>query len=794
MRPLLATFCLLAVATCVTAQAQRLPKQATIMIVADGDSIEMKRTIDAIKAEISALLGDDTKVGFASPTVGGDWTRKGARAAVAQALSRPDVDLVIGVGPMTSVAVANTKSLPKPVLLPFGAPRLQGLPNQGGVSGKKNLAYIAGLINFEQDLRQLLDIVNFKHVTFIVGREVIEHVENVNALVTQVAKSLEVEASILPTSANAAQTLAALSPKTEIAYLGGLLRWSPQETKKLIEGLNERGIPSYIDSVRGVTAGALATTATEEDEVRRSRRLALYVQRALSGEDPGVFNVEFERRPELVINMATVRATGTWPRFEVMSEAKLINDAPGQRGRVVTLESAMQEALQMNLDVRASNMGVRASKAAVHEARSQYLPRAEATGNYTIIDKDVASSINNAERTLSWGISGSQLLYSPNAHAGLGAQKEQYKSDVAANRVTRLDTMLAAAEAYLNVLRAKTAERVNRNNLNLARTNLALAESRNTIGVAGREEVHRWQIEIAQARASVISASAQRNQAEIELNRILRQPLEAAFQTPEDQNEALVGGPDPRLRKYVDDPFSFRIFRDFMVDEAKRESPELKQLHAAVAANEKLLKGERRRLGIPDVALVGGFTHIPHVDGVGSEPIDPALLPGIPARDTFTWQVGVNATFNLFDGGENYAKVRRLNKEVAQVRLEKAATEQRIEQSIRSALHQASSSAANIGLQRDAAKAAAANLEMVTDSYQRGAVDIITLIDAQTQALTTQLSAANATYDFMIDLMRVERASGRFTNELVPEQLDDFYQRLAAFDAKQRAKIKETAR
>jgi len=59
----------------------------------------------------------------------------------------------------------------------------------------------------------------------------------------------------------------------------------------------------------------------------------------------------------------------------------------------------------------------------------------------------------------------------------------------------RLDTMLEAGEAYLNVLRAKNNEGVNRDNLKLTRKNLSLAETRNAIGVAGREEDAKWEAE-----------------------------------------------------------------------------------------------------------------------------------------------------------------------------------------------------------------------------------------------------------------------------------------------------------
>ena len=133
----------------------------------------------------------------------------------------------------------------------------------------------------------------------------------------------------------------------------------------------------------------------------------------------------------------------------------------------------------------------------------------------------VDTSFGQAQRQFTWGVSGSQLLYSPGAHADLRFRRDTYRSTEHDYMAARLDTMLEAGVAYLDVLRAKNNERVNGDNLRLTRKNLALAETRNAIGVAGREEVFRWQTQIAESRSAVIGASALRNQAEIQLNRIL---------------------------------------------------------------------------------------------------------------------------------------------------------------------------------------------------------------------------------------------------------------------------------
>ena len=115
--------------------------------------------------------------------------------------------------------------------------------------------------------------------------------------------------------------------------------------------------------------------------------------------------------------------------------------------------------------------------------------------------------------------------------------------------------------------------------------------------------------------------------------------------------------------------------------------------------------------------------------------------------------------------------------------MEHKAAKERIEQRIRSTLQVANVSYAGIQLADDAAKAAHKNLNLVTESYSRGVVSIIELLDAQNAALVADQTAANAVYDFLIDLMEVQRAVGMVDFFMTEEDQKDWFERLDAFFA-----------
>lgn len=93
----------------------------------------------------------------------------------------------------------------------------------------------------------------------------------------------------------------------------------------------------------------------------------------------------------------------------------------------------------------------------------------------------------------------------------------------------------------------------------------------------------------------------------------------------------------------------------------------------------------------------------------------------------------------------------------------------------------ARASLTGIGLARQAADAAAKNLELVTDAYARGAVSIIDLLDAQNAGLNAEELATNATYDYLVDLLEVERAISSIELLGTPETSAAFFVRLEKY-------------
>ncbi len=761
-------------------------------VVLDGPWERNAELMNIFGSEIRDLIRGEFDLQFPEDKrIESDFTLAGVSRAVDALLADPDVDFVLTLGPVASAHVCRLGPLDKPVVAAFVLdPDVEGIPvsrNAQGVrvSGVRNLSYITFPSDFPRALRRFAEITPFRKLAFLGNEGLMQAIPELGANLRQETRDLNVELTVVMVGGSVGEALAAIPEDADAVYVVPLLQLPPGEFDRLVAGLIERKLPSFSYWGRGeVEAGLLTSIYLDTDFVRLGRRLAISMQRMLLGEDGGTLPVDFGRSQRLTVNMTTARAIGVYPSWSVYTEAELLQEDRSDVSPQLTLASTVAAAVAANLDLAVADREVLAGQQEIRAARASLFPQFGISGFGQFIDPDRAEAGfgGQPQRLVVGSATLSQLLYSEPVRANIDIQTDIQRARSHARDQTRLDIIRDGAVAYLDVLRARTFEGIQRENLTVTRTNLELAQSRQDIGVARASEVIRWETQIANNRRDVIDASALRNQAEIALNRVLHRPLEEAFGIAEAEldDPALATG-TAQLAPFMDNPFAFDLFRDFMTLEALAGSPELRQLDAAIATQERNLLSTRRAFWRPQVALEADVSTLGK-GGAGSAVDLGAGLPfAIESPNRLNWTVGLSASLPLFTGGARRAARDGASEELAARRLERRAAAERIEQRIRSTLHRAGASFAGIQLAEDAAAAGRRNLELVTDAYQAGAVSILDLLDAQNAALVAGQIAANAVYDYLVDLMNVERASGRFDFFTPPAEHEAFLERLRRY-------------
>jgi outer membrane protein TolC len=712
---------------------------------------------DNLRDEVRRILDIDFTVRMPDELVfTGDGSTASVRAALDRALGAEGVELVIASGALGSREAGLLPERARPVI---GAiildPGYQGVPMEDGTSGVDNYTYVTTGNILMSDLEALARVVDYQHLVVLGSGDYVEALPAGAALPSEF---VGVEITRVVGARAVDDVLAQVPADADAVYLLPMTQLTREEIVALIDGFAARDLPvvSFLGEP-DVRDGALVGAAPADWPRRVFRRVAMAATRIMAGEPAAEIPVSITRDSRLFLNAATATRIGVSTPFEVMTEAVVIGEPLIPGVEKLDLAEVMARAQAQNRDIAAGEAAVAAGAEQVGIARSVLLPQIGIGLGGSLIDQDTAEIFPTAsERTLSGGAGLNQVIWSDRVWANFAIEKHLQGVRVGELDQVRLDVGLEAASAYISVLRAQTRLQIQRQNLTFSRTNLERAEVRVSLGDADRSELYRWQ--------------------NFELNRVLFRPFEERLElvdaTVDDQFQVVI---DPRVDRYLRDPANLNVLRNFLVDKGLAWSPEVQQFDSAILAAERAHTAATRSFWSPDIGLTANVDHVISRSGAGSSLDDPL------APDDTAWNLGIFVSLPLYQGGARSAESRRTTQETYRLERDREATAQRIEQNVRSATFEVAASRLAVDLARKAADAADRNLVLVADNYTLGRVSLVDLIDAQTNALNTNLAAADAVNDYLLDLMRVERAVGRFMFFISPEDREVWIQELEEY-------------
>ena len=761
-------FCVLALLAGVLGPAASGAERVNVGIVVDGDGPVFREAVGLFTREISELTAGEFDVRFDdSMTLTGNWSVEGVEDAMRALQGNPDVDIVLALGFVSSTVAARMSDHPKPTFAPMALdPDLAALPRSGATSGVANLNYLAAEVRFADDLRAFREVVRFRKPALLMEKSINDAVPELADRGMELAAGLGIELVFILQENPADDLVARIPDDADAVMLGPLPRMDQAGRTRLVEGLIARGLPSY--SLLGTTPvrhGVLAAAAPDTDWSRLARRNALNFQATLLGEKAGEQGVSFRRKRRLTINMETAGRLGISPRFDVLDTATLLNEDTAPEGPRWSLSSVAKEALQANLHIRSGMAGLEADAERETVARSRLRPQFGASLGVTQLNDDAPPVLagRSAERTSSAHLQATQVLYSEAARAAVDVERYRQEARVAAQRVLELDVVQSATIGFLRVLKARTAVDVRRRALELARTHLELARDRVRIGAANASDVYRWESETASARRALLAARASREQAMDALNRLLHRPIPERFSTePASLSDPSLLVSRGDLVSLIDNQHAVDAMAEIFLAEGLANAPELRRIAASIAAVERQVQSDRRSYWSPEVSLSGQVGRVlgEHGRAMGSD------------EGRNDWQITLNLSLPLHLGGRRSSDIDRGVYTLHQLKLQRAAEQRRIEQDVRSGLHAVQASYAAIDLAARAADAARENFALIQDNYNGGTVPIMGFLDARDAFLDADRAATNAVYDFLIDLMSLQRASGAFDFFLDAESMD----------------------
>ncbi len=740
-----------------------------------------------LKQNIQAVVGEDAHIIFDKKDIlSNNADLEQSKTNYQTLLKR--CDILLSFGTINAIILRSEKEFPKPTIV-VGDLRDEGTTselNKSNTSGVHNLLYLTYPETLLMRLQKLRSIASFESVGIVMQRKIAKAI-NYQAICQKALKSADFKYKII--EAESVEDIIKNLEGVDAIDLEGVL-FSQADIKKLSNELIKRGIPSFSAMHKfDVQHGILATNISEDDFTQFFRRIALSIEAYVNGTNFSDLPTLINFNDKLIVNRRTAEALDIPMRYDMLGKINFIGSSEiNPKAKVVyDLPHLIKAVLDKNLNLQAEDKGVAIKRQDLRTARSNYLPslKVGATGVY--LDPEVAKISNgtNPEISANGSVTVQQLLFSADAIANIKIQKELSKAQKEQFKTKELDAVFNSANAYFNALILKTNVKIRYNNLMLTERNLQIAEDNYKAGQAGKTDLLRLRSQMAQNKQSLVEAFNMLKKSLNAINQMTNTPIETTIDIKDanlndnvfrayNYDEVMLFFNEPELRE---------VFTEFLVSEALRNAPELKQLQHNIRASEhnEAMNGAQRFL--PNIALQGQYNRNLGKWGEGQTP-----MAGFPIKPIDDYNIAVNVSIPLFDGNRRNINRKKARLQREQLELSTKNAKTGISLNIHNIVLDLINEISNIELSKVSEASAKEAMELTQNAYSNGAVNIVQLIDAQNNYIATQEAKANATYNYLIKMLQLERYMGNYFLLDTKEDIQAFSQRFLDFASKHKLK------
>jgi outer membrane protein TolC len=732
----------------------------TIGLLTDKNTPEIQPLLEQLKTEISAVLGQGPIINFNKP-LENNYSLEKAKTNYSSLVDNNAVDIILSLGILDNIAIYQHKIYAKPTIV-FGSINSDfiNLSPEQKTSETNNITYIITPLSYKKDLEAFKTLFDYKNIGIIVDDYVADILPLKSVFDPYFTKERK-QYKIIKISERGliSESLDGL----DAVYLAGGFQLNNTEFKSLINIVNVKKLPSFsANRIADVERGILATNQPQTNLDQFFRRIALNVEAITNGTNASELPILLEYKNKLTINFNTAKQIDFPLRYAMLGSADFIagNEESNKKGALSLLD-IMNSVVDRNLGLSSAKKGIELVKQDVKLAKSGYLPNVTASVNGVYLDPRVAKISNgtNPEFSTSGAIVAEQLIYSESASANVDIQKELQKAERAKYNASELDALLNASVAYFNALILKTNTTIQNQNLQLTKRNLELATQNFEGGASGKSDVLRFKSQLAQNTQQLIDAGNQLKQAFFTINQLTNTTINKDI----DIADAVLSEGVFKNYKYedfymiLDNPKLQPALIDFLVEEAKKNAPELKSLDYNLNVTKRTYKLNDTGRFIPTVALQGQYNLAISRSGKGT------IFPtGFPSAPDGTYNFGLNVSLPIFNQNQRNIKRQTAKIQEEQLGFEKQNIELSIEKNVNDIILDLISQIANIEISKVAEHTAKESLDLTQNAYKQGAVPVIQLIDAQNNYLQSQLGSATANYNYLLTSMKLERTIGYF--------------------------------
>ena len=395
----------------------------------------------------------------------------------------------------------------------------------------------------------------------------------------------------------------------------------------------------------------------------------------------------------------------------------------------LTLSETLTKVYTENPVIAKSWQTVEQQKAALTQARADFIPDVTGVGSYADRTLD-RTGADEETHTRQLGVQARQSLFHGGSVVyGWRAAKMGVQSASAAHEGTTQSVLLESIQSYINLITAQNVENVQRNQVKLLQEQLNATTARFKQGEVTKTDVKQSEARLASAKADYVQAQGDRQVAQATLDRLLGEPAENLSW--------------PTLSLALPDSMESAL------DVAMNTHPDV------LAALAKVTQTRYQK-----VKAQGSY--FPQIDAVASSMnVDTDETKGY--RDN---SFGVEMTWQLFTGGAVKGAVDSAVAAKASAEEDYEQARRTVKENLTQAYHNHATSLAVLESREAEEKAAALAEEGVAKENKLGERTVLDLLDARQELLQARVNRIRAKGTVLTTAYALRAAMGNLSDEV----------------------------
>lgn len=401
----------------------------------------------------------------------------------------------------------------------------------------------------------------------------------------------------------------------------------------------------------------------------------------------------------------------------------------------MSLADALGTAYETNPQLGAARASVRATDETVAQANANWRPYISATGTYAY---DEAKLSGGGGKVITHPLQ-AQLGFTQNifrggrTYAEIGKAKANVRAARAELTATEQTVLLAAATAYMDVVRDSAIVSLRRHNLDVLRRQREETALEFKAGSVTRTDVAQAEARFAGAQAQLTAAEGQLAISRASFSKVIGRPAESLEERPdtpkvlpqtEEAAETVAGKSNPAL-----------------VQAQENEKAASYAVDDAIGAM------------LPQVTMSGGYSY-------SQQSYASALGAG-----QVTQGIGLQAqvTVPIYQGGAEQSAIRQAKQLHAQSQLNVSLTDRQVREAVSTAWNTYQAALANITSNEATAQSNQIAFTGVSKEQRVGGRTVLDVLNAQQELLNAQVAVVTSRRDAMVAAYQVLAASGQLT-------------------------------